>query len=67
VAAVIQATFSSSSQTRDPAGDIAASLAVGRYAEEPVSWVAPLSLVLIGVTRSSSAMTRQLTSSLEGS
>lgn len=49
VAAAIQATFSSSGQLAIPLAVIAASLAVGRYAEEPVSWVAPLSWILISV------------------
>jgi signal transduction histidine kinase len=50
VAAAFQATFNSSSQLAIPLAILAASLAVGRYADEPVSWVAPLSLILIGVS-----------------
>jgi signal transduction histidine kinase len=47
-AAVIQATVSNASQTAIPLAVIAAAGAVGRHAEEPRSWIAPLSLVLVG-------------------
>jgi signal transduction histidine kinase len=49
VAALIQATFSSAGQIAIPLALMIASGAVGRYAEEPASWVAPLSLILISV------------------
>ncbi len=46
-AATAQYVFGSASQAAIPLAVIAASLAVGRHAEEPVSWVAPLSWILI--------------------
>jgi signal transduction histidine kinase len=47
LAAALQATFSSSSQLAIPIAILIASEAVGRHAEEPASWVAPLTVILI--------------------
>lgn len=49
MAAAIQSTLSSSGQIAIPLSIVVASEAVGRHAEEPVSWVAPLTVMLVGL------------------